>query len=430
MFTLQASQFVGQLNDAGMNPRVSEILLAMLGNCSQALEHRGPVTITVESPKAEFTVGDTVVPGEGYPATGFTSISDGTYNPDTGKVKGGFAGAYHGPVFFGGPVIFGGEVIGGGSVLLAKAQTNWKKSLPAISFVPVKQTLSLAGLQEVGAEFNLYLPHTTPGDPNVTQGMVLAYALNNGVAVALSPYMDDKIGTVKLWGLPVADVPAGWKVMDGTSNASVGTGYDMRGRFAKGADGNAGAGGDHDLGSTGGDTSYTPAGTVSGSISGTFETLGPDYTTSPSIDTSISWTATPIVTDVSSNWTGTLKTNNTGNVNWLDTLQTTTQTGVPSATINVDLGAEDTSVATSDHYHEIALSNLLHHHDIAAAALDHQHAITTSELAHTHTINESSLDHTHEVEIDAEGFSFTGTEATIIPPFRNLYYIERIDNSA
>jgi hypothetical protein len=459
MFTLQASQFTAQLNDAGMNPRVTEILMAMLGNCIAPLEHRGPITISTDFPNALYNVGDTA--NDDYPAASFTSRGGGSLDPNTNQVKGGFAHRFDGPVFFGGP-IFGP---GAGGIKLAKAQTNWKKSLPGISLVPVKETLSLGGIQEVGPVFDLYLPHANQGDPNVIAGNVLAYGLHNGVAVCLSPYMDDKIGTVKLWALEAAKVPAGWKIMDGTSNASVGSGFDMEGRFAKGADGDAAAGGDHDLGATGGSTSYTPEISGSGTIGGTVNTStetdtfttssstypdtpavgSPNYGGAVSVDTTISWTATPIETDASSNWTGTLKTDNTSNVNWLDTLQTVTTTGVPSSTVNVDTGG--TSVATSDHSHEIPLTSLLHHHDISAAALGHQHAIQTTELAHTHTIAESSLDHSHTISnlahyhtgttdghyhtvtIDADDMTFSGTEATIIPPFRNLYYIERIDNS-
>jgi len=66
-------------------------------------------------------------------------------------------------------------------------------------------------------------------DPNVRIGDVIAYMMDaNGDRVCVSDYMDDPIGTVKIW-TDIANVPAGWQVCDGTNGTP-----DMRGRFVVG----------------------------------------------------------------------------------------------------------------------------------------------------------------------------------------------------
>ena len=61
--------------------------------------------------------------------------------------------------------------------------------------------------------------HVNPrGDPNVREGAIIAYVKTKGGSLlCVSPYMDDPLGTIKLWlGSTGPDpVPGGWAVADG-----------------------------------------------------------------------------------------------------------------------------------------------------------------------------------------------------------------------
>lgn len=54
MFTLQAAQAIAGMDD--LSEATKTKLLGLLGDCSQPLEHRGPVTLGIESPNAT-TIG-------------------------------------------------------------------------------------------------------------------------------------------------------------------------------------------------------------------------------------------------------------------------------------------------------------------------------------------------------------------------------------
>lgn len=77
----------------------------------------------------------------------------------------------------------------------------------------------------------VYLPRTRPGDPNVVASTNLLCATDeDGSLTCISDYLDDKIGTAKLWDLTAATIPAGWGLMDGTGNSVLngGTGITMK----------------------------------------------------------------------------------------------------------------------------------------------------------------------------------------------------------
>lgn len=113
------------------------------------------------------------------------------------------------------------------------AQANWVNA--STPYVSVKYA---AGGPEsttvTGDAFNVLLPRTHEGDPNVETGNLIAYLEDDdGDLIAVSPYMDDKIFTVKMWiGTPAA-VPQGWAIMDGTDNATLdgGSGIDTTEHF-------------------------------------------------------------------------------------------------------------------------------------------------------------------------------------------------------
>jgi hypothetical protein len=101
----------------------------------------------------------------------------------------------------------------------AKATTKWT-NLPANgSYVLCHKALDKAGTldldeDEEPQDITVYLPR--PGgmvDPNVRSGDVIGYEVDdNGLAIAVTGYLDDKIGTVKMWVGQEEDVQGGWRI--------------------------------------------------------------------------------------------------------------------------------------------------------------------------------------------------------------------------
>lgn len=124
-----------------------------------------------------------------------------------------------------------------GTIMPAIAVENWTADAPPyVNCKLVPNFGSVIG-DAIGAEFEVLLPRTMTGDPNVNEEAILGFAYaSSGEAVCVTDYMDDAIGTVKQWlidGTP----PAGWAIMDGTANASGngGSGIDARKRFLRAA---------------------------------------------------------------------------------------------------------------------------------------------------------------------------------------------------
>jgi hypothetical protein len=422
MFTLQASQFAAQLNDAGMNPRVSEIMLAMLGNCSQQLEHRGQTTINVSMPDAEYTIGDTGIPAEGYPAAALTTITGGRQVGD--KIIGGFAEAFHGPVWFGGPVVFNQAV--NGAVRFAKATANWSKG-GGRPYVTCQECSDDTGSDAAGAAFNVYLPRTKPGDPNVIANAVLPFGLTrNGTRVCTGDYLDDKIGIVKAWALAAGNIPAGWGLLDGTGNASGngGSGLNPGTRLFK----------YHATpGTTGGSNSYTPAGSVSiSSVTGTVSVTVNDK----------SYTGTETVSvelDLSTLESDSIVINDHPNHHHhIARLATDYPAGEDFTAYTLDGGAAthgtdgggNPLLATSDGFTEDSDDTDLHRsHNSPTATFTGATAYSTNA-----TFSLSGWDHGHTAtgsfSFSSGSGSFSGTPATIEPEWFGLIWIERLDNSA
>lgn len=113
-------------------------------------------------------------------------------------------------------------------------QANWVDNDPYCDYVVVKQCDDCTGANPVDPTLEVLLPPANESDPNVVSGYVIAFAQTTDSSnVCVSDYMDDKIGTAKMWTGVNIDVPVGWAVMDGSDNAS-GSGIDLKDKFVRG----------------------------------------------------------------------------------------------------------------------------------------------------------------------------------------------------
>ena len=82
----------------------------------------------------------------------------------------------------------------------------------------------------------VYLPNNAKGDPNLVAGDVIAFALAaNGTPVCVSSYMDDPIGTVKMFTGTSDQVRPGWACMGGGNESKHlnGHSWNMEDKFAR-----------------------------------------------------------------------------------------------------------------------------------------------------------------------------------------------------
>jgi hypothetical protein len=113
-------------------------------------------------------------------------------------------------------------------------QANWIENTPYCDYVVVKECDDCKGNNPVDPTLEVLLPTANDHDPNVVSGYVIAFAqTTDGSNVCVSDYMDDKIGTCKMWSGVNLDVPLGWAVMDGDDN-STGSGIDLKDKFVRG----------------------------------------------------------------------------------------------------------------------------------------------------------------------------------------------------
>lgn len=127
MFTIQMADATSKLLQAGMPQEQIDALMGVLGNCQQVLVHRGPVAIGAEFPDSvvsptdivdtEFVNTDTgmeskpdLILGNSYPPAAATFVNKNSYVDVNNVVRGGFAAAFHGPVWFGGRIVANGSV--------------------------------------------------------------------------------------------------------------------------------------------------------------------------------------------------------------------------------------------------------------------------------------------------------------------------------
>jgi hypothetical protein len=108
------------------------------------------------------------------------------------------------------------------SLSWARAQENWRKngSDPRVSCKLVTGSPGRTSSTVSGSAFWLYLPRTGGRDPNVVANQNIHYMLDSdGAAACTGDYLDDKIGTVKMWARTEAAIPPGWALMNGIANA-------------------------------------------------------------------------------------------------------------------------------------------------------------------------------------------------------------------
>jgi hypothetical protein len=96
------------------------------------------------------------------------------------------------------------------------ATNNWVNEPGNESYFLGELSLSRDGAPTLGLSVSCFLPRSGFGDPNVRQGDVVGAMLDfDGNWVAVTDYMDDKIGTVKMWVGNPQDVGRGWRIVDG-----------------------------------------------------------------------------------------------------------------------------------------------------------------------------------------------------------------------
>lgn len=291
------------------------------------------------------------------------------------------------------------------------------------------------------------LPVHPSRDWNIPSGWPVRVKKIPGGFQILDDLLDDKIGTIKLWGIGTS-VPTGWGKMNGTDN-STGTGYDMTGKYVKG---------NGTVGTTGGSTSYTPGGTITGGGSTSTSSATDTFTTDEATFSGSASTSTDTInlsglyvnetvvaehglhyhtvryeTVQRSDASGSLKDTDVfdGAQTSSNSFDYSTFTRIPTDE-GWDSGTFPSGPGTDDFRTHTAHSHITgstasgaagsdwdavgsHYHTFDASVVDHDHSGTTD--GHTHTI-------------DTSGLGFTGTGATIEPPFVQLFYIERLDNSS
>jgi hypothetical protein len=116
-----------------------------------------------------------------------------------------------------------------------EALENWTDGGSSDDWVDVYPYSPQDDVTATDQAHRVYLLKNAERDPNLVTGDVVAYRLGmDGRWVAVSDYLDDKIGTVKMWALASGSIPPGWAIMNGSANAT-GSGIDMTNRFVKGS---------------------------------------------------------------------------------------------------------------------------------------------------------------------------------------------------
>lgn len=122
-------------------------------------------------------------------------------------------------------------------LLWCKAKYDWENTeAPEVPYVETNPCKNKDG-EEVDdtRTVRLYLPPQGHGHPNVRTDEVLGYRVDeNGDAICVTSYMDDRIGFAKFWTIGLyepTDIPGGWALCDGTQGT-----IDMRYRVPAGYD--------------------------------------------------------------------------------------------------------------------------------------------------------------------------------------------------
>ena len=216
MFTRQ-SALLARLREHIGDP-AADIMLQVFAQCNAPLEHRGPVTIDFHG----------------------TGATDGSASTDVALTA---PSASIGTLTVTDTLVFGGLELSSINAKWAICQSAWETpdGSAACNHVLVKACDDCEATTISGDAFDVLLPEVAGKDPNltgtgtaITSDIIVYIEASDGSKVIASDYLDDKIGTVKMWyKTEVNIVPAGWLLMDGASNSAE-SGIDMTGHLLKG----------------------------------------------------------------------------------------------------------------------------------------------------------------------------------------------------
>jgi hypothetical protein len=259
------------------------------------------------------------------------------------------------------------------------------------------------------------LPAHPAKDWNIPSGWPIKVKKIPGGFRIVDDLLDDKVGTVKLWASN-ATVPTGWAKMDGTANASGngGSGYNLTDKFVKG---------NGTLAATGGSTSYTPAGSITiSSVSGTVSVTVADKTYTGTNTVSVALNLSTLESDP---------------LDIVDHAQHYHETGISNINVEAGSGANPAdpgggllasggsidSTAVNARAHLDSLGATPKATFIGASSYTTNADFSLSGWNHGHTA-------TGSFSFSSGSGSFSGTPATIEPPFFRMFYIERLNNSS
>lgn len=92
------------------------------------------------------------------------------------------------------------------------------------------------GDPDTESEVTVHFPYKPTGHPNVVDGDLLAYVTVGGTNWCLTPYLDARIQTIRMWSGTTGDIPDGWQLCDGGYDPQGSPVPDLRGRFVVGYD--------------------------------------------------------------------------------------------------------------------------------------------------------------------------------------------------
>lgn len=278
-------------------------------------------------------------------------------------------------------------------IFYVQAQHNWNTSL----YFAAKFWNPSTGLAE-GSEFNVDLAKATVAgantrDPNVVKGMVLACSVDQyGTPFCIDPSAwDDPIGTIKAWwkaynsdegnigGQITGTYISGWARMDGTINGTSvgGSGIDMKGYFPLGKTGSATTAPDN---TAGGSTSHGHDLSIDGTVVDVTVDDHPDHT-HPMGEYGLTLRYNPDTPYRGTSWTdGAL-------VPWDDDHPTDGFGNSPAYTG------------------------------------------PPTEYSVSHSSNHGYVTLDHAVTVDSHGHTGTADDASHIPPYKAIHFIERVNNS-
>jgi len=260
--------------------------------------------------------------------------------------------------------------------------------------VTVKECDDSVGTNPHGDDIVVYLPSNAGGDPNLVAGDVIAFVVTaNTTPVCVSSYMDDPIGTVKMFTGTSGETRPGWVCMNGSQNTDktrTGEAWSMVDKFPRGACS------DGQIGLTGGSETHDHGGET-----GSSAPLTSSNTTGIAVDNHPAWTIAEALRDhddhshlVAANPEGPqFAPQEDGGSNLVSV---TCTSGVKSA---ANCG-EPAAGGELGHYGKESGGDLTHY---------------VTDPGHQHDVD----DHTHTIPTDSH-----------LPPYRTLRFIERVDNSA